>query len=312
MKTKLTLALFIIAILSACQPAPSPTPPAPTRRPQADTLYTMRFPIIRTADDCTYIPGKSLAWSSQNETPHAPKQLCIMAGSLYQNWHSSPFIESNLTHVPSLWGGRTDDFLRDVGPGFAGVALGPNEPDRPDQSGRYWCIELPTGWDCGESVRGAAAVMREVERLRPGIRWVAPSWSNAQTDCRKQAEWWYEYLRQGGAEWRVVGFGFHIYPDWRKLTAGEKVAECYRTLTAAGVPFRPLWVTEVGHMRCDAVGAEEFGRWVVELLEDDRVFVVMAYAPLTGPPFCPFLGSDGGLRPLGVGFREVGDAQAYP
>ena len=296
--------LLLLLALSACTPQPAPTP-QPTRRPSEEGRHTAYLPTWLIRSGCTFAPGKSLAWNREADYPQAARQVCADGGAPYLNWDTKPRTNSFLEHTPMLWGGRTDDFYRDIPPDFSGLVAGPNEPDRIDQSGRYFC---PAG-NCGPAPGLVAAVMREVELQRPGIRWIAPSWSNAQSDCRKQAEWWHEYIRQGGKASRVKAWGYHIYPDWRGMSAAEKVKECYQTLEAAGIPYRPMWVTEIGQTVCNEAGAAELRAWVEQLMADDRVSVIMGYAPFAGEQWCPFFDESFRLTAVGRAFREAGIGQ---
>jgi hypothetical protein len=147
--------------------------------------------------------------------------------------------------------------------------------------------------------------MIEAMDALPKTDWVTPSFSDADRFCVSLSAWWKEFRAAGGDETRVVGMGYHRY------TAGQRdftaaLDECYATLERAGVPRLPVWVTEIGlWWDCSAVGAEKFGLFLEDALEDERVVVVMVYAPRATFPFCALAGVDG-LTDYGEAVRGAG------
>jgi hypothetical protein len=257
-------------------------------------------------------PKLGLAAGGIAEWPDTPQLLGLDWGALSHQWgpyEANPADYYGLYRFPMLWGITAAELttasrtLAD----YRGIVLGMNECDLPDQCGRPFCVYVPgpNRWDCSQAPKLAAVAMIEAMNALPGTTWVTPSFSDADRYCVSLSAWWKEFLTAGGDETRVVGMGYHRY------TAGQRdftaaLDECYATLERAGVPRLPVWVTEVGlWWDCSVAGAEKFGLFLEDALEDSRVLAVMVYAPRATFPFCALAGVDG-LTDYGKAVRAAG------
>ncbi|KAK3707735.1 hypothetical protein LTR37_011912 [Vermiconidia calcicola] len=240
---------------------------------------------------------RGLCWPVDNKDAVAPFTRPGSKISWIYNWSPNPTPDSNsLQFVPMQWNhANIDQLHQKVKRANAGVVLGFNEPELPDQS------NIPAETAANEWIR-------HVEPLRKaGIRCGGPGISNAP----QAIGWLQDFLRrirQGGSD--IDFYCFHWYGE----TLGQFYDYIWSTHAQLGAN-KPVWITEFAATNWNKdnplprEAVESFAKESVKYLDSlDWIQRYAWFGPMrdtgTVGKWARMLNDEGKLTALGKAYRD--------